>query len=141
MTSDYTNSTTGSRTTYYEWTSSEASLQDYTIVVRFTLPDNFGAWAASTPMVFSYATESTTATDNQVDINVFLQSGSTADATDADNVSGTAGTWTTTSGITTASLSECDAAGETCVIEFSMQSLSDNYVRIGDITLNYMANF
>ena len=140
MTSDYTNSTTGDRHTYYEWDSGEAGLQDYTIVVRFTLPDNFGVWDATSAIVFDFVTETTTAGNNQIDISVFLETGAAADATDLDNVSGVAATWTDTT-IDDGLLGECDAAGETCVIEIVMQSLSNNYVRIGDITLNYDANF
>lgn len=137
MTSDYVSS--GDRQTYYEWSSSQGVIQDYTIVVRFTIPDNFSAWD-TTPLVFDYVTESTSASNNQVDISVYLEGGS-VDATDNDNVSASAGTWTTTSGITSADLGDCNAAGETCVVEFLMQSVSDNYVRVGDITLNYLANF
>lgn len=137
MTSDYVSS--GDRQTFYEWNSSEGVIQDYTIVVRFTLPDNFSAWN-TTPLVFDFVTETTSAANNQVDISVYLEGGS-VDATDNDNVSGSAGTWTTSSDITVGNLGDCDAAGETCVVEFLMQSVSDNYVRIGDITLNYLANF
>ena len=137
LTSDYTNSTTGDRHTYYEWDSGEASLQDYTIVVRFTLPDDFGVWDATSAIVFDFITEDASSANNQIDISVFLESGASADATDLDNVSTS---WTTTT-IDDSILGECDAAGETCVIEISMQSQSNFFARIGDITLNYDADF
>lgn len=137
MTSDYTNSTTGARHTYYEWDSGEATLQDYTIVVRFTLPDNFGVWDATSAIVFDYITETAVLADTQIDISVFLETGAAADATDNDNASAT---WAQTT-IDDSVLGECDAAGETCVIEILMQSRSNTFARIGDITLNYDANF
>ena len=137
MTSDYTNSTTGDRHTYYEWDSGEAALQDYTIVVRFTLPDNFGVWDATSAIVFDYITETAVLADTQIDISVFLESGAAADATDNDNASAT---WAETT-IDDADLGECNAAGETCVIEILMQSRSNTFARIGDITLNYDADF
>jgi hypothetical protein len=140
MTSDYTNSTTGDRHTYYEWDSGEATLQDYTIVVRFTLPDNFGVWDATSAIVIDFVTELTTSADNQIDISVFLETGAAADATDLDNVSSVAATWTDTT-IDDGVLGECNAAGETCVIEILMQSRTNDYARIGDITLNYDADF
>lgn len=37
--------------------------------------------------------------------------------------------------------SEWDAAGETAVIYLRMGSQSDNFVRVGDIVLNYLGAF
>jgi hypothetical protein len=123
---------------YYEWNSSQITLQDYDIYIRFTLPDDFSSWATGTDVaiVFDFVTETTTASDNQMDISVYLESSATADTTDNDNVSGTAATWTTT-GIDDSALTDCNAAGETCVIVIKTQSKDSNYIRVGDITLQY----
>src|SRR3989344_1828178 len=146
MTSDYTNAAgTGSRATFYEWNATAGSLQDYDIVVRFTLPANFGAWEETTnaTIVFDFVTELTTTADNQIDATMRLESLDTTDASETDMVSAIAATWTT-AGIDESELidaNSCDAAGETCLIELKMQSKSGNYSRIGDITLKYRATF
>lgn len=134
MTSDNTGSA-GSWMNYYEFVSSEASLNDYDIRVRFILPADFNAWDTNA-IVFDYVTESVTNTDNKVDYSVYLESSGSADDSDTANVSGVAGTWTTTT-IAGANLGDCNAAGETCLLVIQMYSKDDNYVRVGDITFDY----
>ena len=145
MTSDYTNSKdTGSRATYYEWNATAGSLQDYDIVIRFTLPSNFATdgWEAGTDqaMVIDLVTETNDVLDNQIDATVRLESLDTADATEDNMVSAVAATWTTKA-IDDSELTDCNVAGETCLIELKMQSKSGNYARVGDITLKYRAAF
>ena len=142
MTSDAETTQANKRMNYYEWNSSETSLQDYDVRVRFTLPNDFDSWSTSNAITFNFATEANSSTNNKVDFNVFEEESSTF-AKDENNYSSTAGTWTTSS-IDDSYLigsgtdhAECDAAGETCVILLRMFSANDNYVRIGDIDLNY----
>jgi hypothetical protein len=140
MISDYTNAqATGSRATYYEWNATSGTMQDYDIIVRFTLPSNFAAWEETTnaTIVFDYITESATITDSQIDAAIKLESSDSDDATETDMAS----TSWTTAGIDESELGDCNAAGETCLIEIKMQSKSGNYARIGDITLKYRAAF
>ncbi len=134
MTSDSEGSGSN-RQNYYEWYSSEVSLNDYDVRVRFTLPPDFDSWDTNAILI-DYATETTASTDNQLDISVYLESSATSDVDDNDNVSGTAATWTNTT-IASTSLTDCETAGETCEIILRLFSKDSNYVRVGDITLNY----
>ena len=136
MTTDNTRSSTTNWMNYYDWTSSQTSLQDYDVIARFTLPPDFSSWATSNAIVFDYVTETTSTSDNQIDISIYLESSGTSDVDDNDNVSSTAGTWATTV-IDDSDLGDCNAAGEVCVIVINMQSKDSYYSRIGDITLNY----
>jgi hypothetical protein len=134
MTSD-AEGTSSNSMNYYEWSSSETTLQDYDIRVRFTLPSDFVSWDTDA-IVFNYATETTSSSDNKADIYVYEESTATVDASFTDRVSATAGVWGSST-IPNTSLTDCDTAGETCVFILRMYSTNDNYTRIGDITLKY----
>jgi hypothetical protein len=134
LTSDNTGST-NSWMNYYEFSSSETDINDYDVRVRFTLPEDFNAWDTN-GIVFDFVTQSTDSANNKVDYTVYLESLGTLDAADTANVSGVAGTWTTTT-IAGSSLTDCNAAGETCLLIIRMYSKSSNYTRVGDITFDY----
>ena len=135
MTSD-AEGTSANSMNYYEWNSSETSLNDYDVRVRFTLPSDFESWGSSGGITLNYATESTSSASNQVDFYVYEETSATVDASSEDLVSSVAGTWTT-SAISGTSLTDCDTAGEVCVLIMRMSSANDNYVRIGDIEFRY----
>jgi hypothetical protein len=99
------------------------------------LPSDFTSWDTNA-IVVDYVTQTTTSTDNQLNISVYLESSGTADYNDNNNVSSVAGTWTTTTILDTG-LSDCDTAGEACVLVLQMQSKNDNYVRVVYLTLKY----
>jgi hypothetical protein len=130
MTSD---SDTSSKN-YYEWSSSETSLNDYDVRVRFTLPGDFESWS-TTAVTFNLVTEDT-GTNSKADIYLYLASSATIDGSSTSIASGTGGVWTTTT-IAGADLDECNAANETCMLILRMYSANDSYTRIGDIELNY----
>lgn len=145
MTSDVTTSTDGFKN-YYQWTSAQTSLQDYTVAVRIKLPSNFSTWATSNAIVINYVTQSTSNTSNKLDIDIRNQDDtpSSSVTTSTANVSGVAGTWTTVaiddSVIDNGVAPDWDAAGETATILLKMYSKDSNYTRIGDIVLNYTSN-
>ena len=134
MTSDAEGSSANSMN-YYQWNSSQASLQDYDIRLRFTLPSDFVSWGTNA-FTFHLATEANTNTNNKLDFYVYEESSSVVDGSSTDQYSATAATWRTTA-ITGASLGDCDAAGETCLVLIRMYSANDNYSRVGDIDINY----
>jgi hypothetical protein len=119
---------------YYEWNSSEVSLNDYDVRVRFTLPSDFDSWE-STALTLNFVTEDT-GTNSKADIYLYLASSGTVDDSAVDGASSSGGTWTSMS-LQSADLNECDAANETCMLIIRMYSANDNYVRVGDIELNY----
>jgi hypothetical protein len=120
---------------YYEWNSSETTLQDYDVRVRYTIPADFESWGTNA-FTLNLATEAAASTNNKVDIYAYLESSGTVDDSSTNQYSSSAGVWTTTT-IQGADLGDCNAAGETCVLIIRMYSANDNYVRIGDIDVNY----
>lgn len=146
LTSDADTSASNNLRTYYEWSSSQGSLNYYTVAVRVKLPKDFSAWATSNALQVDHVTESTNAANNVLDIRVYLESDvTTAVAADTGNVSAVAATWRTEtiddSVLDDGASTEWDAADETAIIYLRMGSLSDNYSRIGEIKLNYLAAF
>jgi hypothetical protein len=134
MTSDAEGSASNSMN-YYEWNSSESTLQDYDVRLRFTIPHDFSSWGTNA-FTLNLATEAAASTNNKVDIYVYEESSGTVDDSSVAQYSGTAGVWQTTT-IQGADLGDCNAAGETCLILIRMYSANDNYVRVGDIDVNY----
>jgi hypothetical protein len=134
MTSDAEGSSSDSMN-YYEWTSSETTLQDYDVRLRFTIPHDFSSWGTNA-FTLNFATEANSSTNNKVDIYVYEENSGTVDDSSTNQYSSSAGVWKTTT-IQGADLGDCNAAGETCVIFLRMYSANDNYVRVGDIDVNY----
>jgi hypothetical protein len=134
MTSDAEGSGSNSMN-YYEWNSSETTLQDYDVRVRYTIPSDFDSWRTNA-FTLNYATEANSSTNNKVDIYVYLESSGTVDDSSTGQYSSSAGVWTTTN-IQGADLGDCNAAGETCLLLIRMYSANDSYTRIGDIDVNY----
>jgi|GEM_PF-2910676 len=143
MTSD-TDTTQGtSIRNYYQWLRTTDSTQHfYTVAVRVTLPADFDAWTTSNAVVVNYITGSATNTVSDLDVRVYNENDSTIVASSTDNASTS---WTTVaiddSTLDDGTSSEWDSAGETAVIYLRMGSASSNYVRVGDIKLNYLAKF
>lgn len=133
--------------TYYEWTSSESSLNYYTVAVRVTLPSDFDAWVADNAIQVDIDTESTDAANNAVGAYIYNgdDTPATAVATSAGNKSNSADAWATVtiddSAIDDGSAPDWDAPGETAVIYLRVGSKDDNFVRIGDIKLNYLSKW
>ena len=142
MTSDASSSATTNFRQYYEWTSTQATLQDYTIAVRVTLPADFSGWALSNAIDVAYNTELTSNTRNKFDLLLFQESAATPVVYRQANVGGVQKTWTTLT-IDDSDLTDgtgWDGAGETAVIYLKVYSMDNNHVQLGDIVLNYVTN-
>jgi len=136
---DVTSNNTGSSNNsmnYYEWNSSEAVLNDIDIKVRFTLPSDFGSWGSG-GITVHYATESILASNNNIGLYIYEQGKTTADFQQENLVSSSAEVWNT-SLLSGSELNECVGSGTTCVLDIKLSSLSDNYVRVGNIVLEYV---
>lgn len=128
MTSDY--DATSDRN-YYNWTSGQGTLQDYSIYVRTRVPSNyisnFGSFT-----VWMYGTSNSTANN---DVQVELKVNGTTCSALASYLPGTATVWTgqtiSTSGCTSI------AANDTITIQIKVFAKSNNAVRIGDIQYSY----
>ena len=157
VTADSYRDTTEGWLNYYEWTSTQSSLNDYTLAVKIALPSDFSSWAASNAIQIKFATERTTSADNKFDLTIYNPDDSPATQVYRviDRVGATAAVWETLtvddSGVDDASGNEWDAADEEAVFYFKMYSRVDAtnctagvnngcYVRIGDVNLTYTAS-
>lgn len=122
------------RRNIYEWDSGEATLQDYDVVVRVRIPDEFSAWG-TTAITLNFVTETAVATDNAVSLYVY-RDGQTDSVSDTDNAASSGGTWDTIT-VAGSSLSAW-LAGEDMVIQLRLFSKNNNYARIGDIEIDWI---
>lgn len=134
MTADNTGTSSNSMN-YYQWESSESGLNDYDIRVRFKLPSDFDQWGDG-GITFNLASESTNNLNNKIDFYVYREDSTNIDGSSTSQVSSSAGVWKTTT-ISGSSLTECVSAGDVCVFVIKMSSASGNYVRVGDIAIEY----
>jgi len=118
---------------YYEWTTKQGAMNDYDIVVRWRLPDDFVSWQA-TPIVFRYKTLTANVAQNKLDVSI--------DDTTGTNIAGLTGganlvnnAWTTTNigfgggGTFT--------AGSEITIYIKMSATSAGSAFVGDFAFNY----
>lgn len=146
MTADVETTSGDDLRTYYEWSSSEGSLNYYTVAIRFQLPQDFSNWATSNALQIDITSASTSTANNLISAYVYLSSNTTsAVATDLTNAAAVAETWEQItiddSVLDDGVAPEWDAAGETAIIYLRMGSTGSNFARVGDITLNYLAKF
>jgi len=146
MTSDA--SPSASWRTYYEWTSTDTNLNDYTVAVRVTLPNDFSDWQVNNALSIDYETASSLATTNKFDLIIYNPSDpkpSTPVVMRTANVSVTGKTWSTLNipnSALTAGTAQWDIASQSATFYIKMYASGTyNYVHIGDIDLNYIAKF
>jgi len=122
---------------YYRWTSSLASLQDYDLILRVTLPADFVRWKDN-PLKLTYRSTSADASDSQLDVSVFDTNGTPVSLSGSSlssglNLVGTS--WATEqiewSGAPTWT------AGQDFLISLKMQAKNDKQIHIGDLFLQY----
>jgi len=132
---------------YYKWVSSNTTLQDYSIAVRVTLPQDFSAWTTSNAIQISYYTNFTSTNENTLDVYIYNDTDTPNNYVyrTVNNVSTSAKTWTTLTiddtNIDDGTAPDWDAPGETAVFYFTMRSRGNGDVLVGDIILNYLASF
>lgn len=82
---------------FYTWTSTKTSLQDYDVLLRVPVSENFVRWqsGAMNPVTLQYRSTSASSANNKLDIQIYDTSG--VPVTLSGSVSNLAGTsWTTT---------------------------------------------
>jgi len=119
---------------YYEGISSQATLQDYYLALRFTLPIDFSAWASSNAIQIEYRTGSMLSTDCHVDVYVY-KSGNGTVVTNTDNNTNT--TWSNIS-FSSSQLGSW-SANDIVELYIKLESRNSTYARIGKICFNYTA--
>lgn len=118
---------------YYQWTTKQGGVNDYDIVLRWRLPDDFVSWQA-TPLVFRYKTLTANLAQNKLDVSI--------DDTTGTNIAGLTGganlvnnAWTTTNigfgggGTFT--------AGSEITIYIKMSATNAGDALVGDFAFNY----
>lgn len=117
---------------HYEGKSSQTSLQDYYVALRFALPIDFNTWATSNAIQIEYKTASALSTDSHVDIYIY-KSGNSNVISSNENCVNT--NWSSI-GISNSTLGTW-SANDILEIYLKLESRNNNYARIGKITFNY----
>lgn len=117
---------------YYEGTSSQLSLQDYYVAVRFTLPIDFGSWASSNAIQIEYKTGSALSSDCHIDAYIYKSGSGSVIVSSENNVNLN---WSNI-GISGASLGSW-SAGDIIEMYLKLESRNNNAVKIGKIAFNY----
>lgn len=124
---------------HYLWTSSRPTLQDYDVLVRFLLPQDFVRWNAdggNKPLEFTYRSTTASASDNALDVSVYDTNGA------AVSLSGGA------TGLASASWAtkQIDftgapawTAGQEVLLKFHVSAKNANQMHLGSVELRYTA--
>lgn len=119
------------RRNYYDWTSTQSSLQDYELVVQSQIPSDYAS-GFGTFKIWAYGA-STSSANNDIQVTVQDAAG-TSCAASTSVLPGSATTWTEQ----TVTLSGCSyAANDIITITVKVFSKSSNNVRIGSISYQY----
>lgn len=121
-----------SKNNFYQWTTTKDALNDYDIVVRYTLPQKFIRWQAA-PFKLYYRTSSGDSAVSKADIEVYDTEGNavTLGGT-STNLSSTS--WSSTS--LTFGGSPTWTAGRTFIIKIRLSAKNAATVHIGDLELS-----
>ncbi|HVZ66923.1 MAG TPA: hypothetical protein VG917_01545 [Patescibacteria group bacterium] len=151
MTADNTLNTGGvGWKNYYEWTSTQGALQDYTITVRVTLPQDFDSWqtgscgGSTCALEIAYQTGVSGTTDNAVSVQVNNAENSPGSV--ICTIAAASSTTWSTFGCTSTDLATSptwNTAGDVAIlrIKLAADSTSSALARVGDITLRYFAKY
>ncbi|MBU1446081.1 hypothetical protein KKD70_02360, partial [Patescibacteria group bacterium] len=119
----------------YHWETTRPGIQDYAVVAKLQLPDNFISWG-TTPIEFKYRTLTAGTTNNQVDFT--MADTASAAATLSNNTglsSSTANQWVTSAnmGITGGTWT----AGNWFTVNVKLAANNSGAAEAGSIVLNY----
>lgn len=106
---------------HYQWTTTDAALQEMQIVVRVNLPSGFSGWQA-TPFNFIYKTADGNAANNVINLEVLDTAGNPVNLVGAANLVNAA--WTT-AGITFGAGAPTWTAGSPITIKIKLQTKGD----------------
>jgi len=116
----------------YHWATSKASLQDYDIVTRIQLPQDFVSWG-TTPIKFQYRTQTASTADNQLDVYVLDTNDTSVTLTGGSALKNTS--WTVDN--ITYTGSPTWTAGDWMTITIKVTAKSTGWAEAGNIVLNY----
>jgi hypothetical protein len=127
--------------TFYEWTTSEATAQDYDVYVRWRVPSDFddssGFQSNITLTMYGWRTD---ATNNSLLVNMFNDAGAACGTADQVVASGTAA-WSSLSFAGMGADADCDNtkidAGDYVWLRFRMNADTGDTIRLGEIEISY----
>ena len=117
---------------YYEATSSETSLQDYYVALKFTLPEDFGSWSLSNAIEIEYQTESETSINSHVDVYIYKSGSANLAASSEGN---TSTSWSNV--FIDYSVLGSWSPGDVMEVYLKLETKNNYYARVGRIKLNY----
>ncbi len=125
-----------SKRNYYLWTSEEATLQDYDILVRAMLPADFAGWKQGVaPVSIEYRSTSASAANSAVDIALFDTNGTPVSL--QSPLTGLASTsWTTANALFAGSGTW--TPGSEFLIKIHLSAKEDFQIHVGSIFLEYI---
>jgi len=119
---------------YYEWTSSQGTLQDYDIVTRLQLPPDFNSWDATNPLTFNYKTADGNTANNKLDIYLLDTANAVAPLTGNTGLANAS--WTTYSSTNDLSGGTW-TPGQFITVKVRCYGLTGKSAQAGEITLKY----
>lgn len=130
---ELTEDVNGKNKNVLQWSTKQATpLQDYDVVVRYTLPSTFSSFTASNQIDLDFITDGT-ATDSVIDFTV-AKDGTAGDQITATGANLSSNTWTTQS--FTLDSGTTWTAGDTMVLRIKMSAITGFTPRIGDIVIH-----
>jgi hypothetical protein len=135
---------------YYQWSSTKSALQDYTVTVRVTLPQDFDGWqtgscpGSTCALEIAYQTGVSGTTNNAVSVQ--LNNAETTPGTVICTIAAASSTTWTSFGCTSTTLATSptwNTAGSVAIIRIKLaaNNTANALARIGDLTLRYLAKF
>jgi hypothetical protein len=136
---------TGQEHTYYEWTTAEASAQDYDVYVRWRVPSDFDDSSGfQSNITFNMYGWRTDVTNNSILVNIYNDAGGVCGTAD-QAVAGTATDWNNLSFAGMGADADCNAsaidAGDYVTFRFRMNADTGDIVRLGEIEISYKSIF
>lgn len=120
---------------YYLWTSTRDSLQDYDVLLRYTLPVGFVQWG--TGVTLQYRSTSNDVANNTLDVQIYDTNGSPVTLSgSAVNLVGTS--WQSTR--ITFTGSPVWTPGQDMLIRFKLYAKDDYQMHLGDVRLGFLEN-
>ncbi len=125
---------------YYTWTTTQATAQDYTVMVRVTLPTDFDSWDTNA-LAVAYRTGVSGTTNNSV--SLLVNNVSNSPGTPMCSVSEAASTSWANATCGSSSLSNWNTTNKTAVLRIKVKATntSNAMAQLGDITLQYKSKF
>jgi len=119
---------------YYEVISSEATIQDYYIGLRFAIPENFGVWATNNAIQVEYRTANESSANCGVDLVIYKSGNSNIITSSANNVSLN---WSNIN-IPNSALGSW-VPGDIVELYLKLKTRNNYYTRIGKIRFNFIS--